>query len=93
MINYHLYTNDAKTSQGGNAARGAAPEVSGAATVAASFIEAAHKYANDMPVWVTELGYDVNQGSPYKAIAIGNKTVLQTQADCSLRSSLLDVRT
>lgn len=93
VINYHLYSNDAKSSQGGNATRGAAPEVSGAATVAAGFIESAHKYVSDMPVWVTELGYDVNQGSPYKAIAIGNKTVLQTQADWSLRSSLLYART
>jgi len=92
VINYHLYSADSKTSQSGNAARGAAPELSGAAEVAADFIQAAHQYANDMPVWVTELGYDVNQGSPYKAIPIGNKTALQTQADWILRSSLLYAR-
>ena len=89
VINYHLYSNDAKTSQNGNATRGAAPELSGAAEVAAEFIQTAHLYANDMPVWVTELGYDINQGSPYKAIPIGSKSALQTQADWILRSSLL----
>jgi hypothetical protein len=92
VINYHIYSNDSKTSQNGNATRGAAPEVSGTAEVAADFIEASHKYANDMPVWVTELGYDINQGSPFKAIPIGNKTALQTQADWILRSSLLYAR-
>ena len=92
VINYHLYSNDAKSSQGGNATRGTAPEVSGAAEVAQDFIEAAHQYAGDMPVWVTELGYDIDQRSPYKAIAIGDKSILQTQADWVLRSSLLYAR-
>lgn len=92
IINYHFYSNDSYTSQNGKATRGSAPEVSGAANVAADFMQAAHQYANDMPVWVTELGYDVNQGSPFKAIPIGNKTVLQTQADWILRSSLLYAR-
>ena len=92
VINYHLYSNDSKTSQNGNATRGAAPEVAGTADVAAEFIQVAHLYANDMPVWVTELGYDANQGSPFRAIPVGNKTALQTQADWILRSSLLYAR-
>ncbi|MBE7171071.1 MAG: T9SS type A sorting domain-containing protein [Williamsia sp.] len=89
VINYHLYANDAKSSQNGNATRGAAPELSGTAETAAEFIQTAHLYASDMPVWVTELGYDINQGSPFKAIPIGGKSALQTQADWTLRSSLL----
>jgi endoglucanase len=92
VINYHLYSNDASTSQGGNSTRGAAPEVSNAAQVAQSFVQMAHQYANDMPVWVTETGYDTNQGSPLKAIAIGNKSVLQTEADWTLRTALLYAR-
>lgn len=92
VINYHLYSNDAATSQGGNASRGAAPEVSKAAEVATSFIKMAHEYANGMPVWVSELGYDLNQGSPLKAIPIGNKSEYQTQADWILRSALLYAR-
>ncbi len=92
VINYHLYSNDFKTSQSGNATRGAAPEISGAAEVAADFVETAHLYAGDMPVWVTELGYDINQNSPFKAIPIGSKPALETQADWILRSSLLYAR-
>ncbi|MDQ6901828.1 MAG: T9SS type A sorting domain-containing protein, partial [Bacteroidota bacterium] len=89
VVNYHLYSNDSKSSQNGNATRGAAPEVSGAADVANQFLQVAHKYCNDMPVWVTELGYDINQGSPFKAIPIGNKSALETEADWILRSSLM----
>lgn len=92
IINYHLYANDAKLSQNGNATRGTAPEISEAASVAKSFRLLAHQEAGDMPVWITELGYDENQGSPLKAIAIGHKTVLQTQADWNLRSALLYAR-
>jgi endoglucanase len=92
VINYHLYSNDASSSQGGNSTRGAAPEVSSAGQTARDFVQMAHQYANDMPVWITETGYDTNQGSPLKAIAIGNKTVLQTQADWILRSALLYAR-
>ncbi len=92
VINYHYYSNNASSSQGGNASRGAAPEVSGTATVAKEFIEMAHQYAYGMPVWVTEAGYDVNQGSPFKAISIGNKSAEQTQADWILRSALLYAR-
>lgn len=92
VINYHLYSNDSKTSQNGVATRGAAPEVSGTADIANEFIQAAHKYANDMPVWVTETGYDINQGSRFKAIPIKNKSALETQADWILRTSLLYAR-
>ena len=42
-----------------------------------------------MPVWITELGYDLNQGSPLKAIPIANKSEYITQADWALRSSLM----
>lgn len=92
IINYHLYPNDAKSSQGGYSTRGAAPEVSEAKNIANAFLQVAHEFAHDMPVWITETGYDVNQGSPLKAIQIGNKSVLQTQADWTLRTALLYAR-
>jgi (2Fe-2S) ferredoxin len=41
---------------------------------------------------VTETGYDVNPGSPQKAIAIGSKPVLITQADWIIRTSFLYAR-
>lgn len=37
---------------------------SNADSIAKAFINAAHIYANDMPIWVTEAGYDINQGVP-----------------------------
>ncbi len=92
VINYHYYSNDEHNSQNGKSTRGAAPEVSGAAEAAMEFVQLAHESANGMPVWVTETGYDINQQSPLKAIAINNKTPLQTQADWILRTSLLYTR-
>jgi len=92
IINYHYYANDQHTSQYGKSKRGSAPEVSGAAEVAKAFVKLSHEFANDMPVWITETGYDINQRSPLKAIAINNKTVLETQADWILRSALLYTR-
>ncbi|WP_139923578.1 PA14 domain-containing protein [Hymenobacter sp. DG01] len=89
IINYHNYSNDAGTSQGGNSTRGAAPEVSDAAPVARSFVQMARQYCGNMPVWITETGFDTNQGSPFKAIAIGGRSVQETQADWLLRTALL----
>ncbi|MBO0930096.1 hypothetical protein [Fibrella aquatilis] len=98
VINQHLYANDAHNSQGmvvggKKATRGAAPEVSGVGLQAREFVKLAHEIGYDMPVWITEAGYDTNPGSPFHAIAIGPKSVLDTQADWTLRTALLYVRT
>lgn len=87
VINYHFYAGNAPADQ--VSTRGAAPEQSEAAAGAQRFLQLAHDYAYDMPVWITEAGYDINGGSPYHAIPIGSKTALQTQADWMLRTSLL----
>lgn len=92
VMNQHLYANDAQSSQGGGGNRGAAPELAGVGEQAAAFVAVSHQSANDMPVWITEAGYDVNQGSPFRAISIGNKSVLETQADWILRTALLYTR-
>lgn len=92
VMNQHLYANDAKSSQGGGGNRGAAPELAGVGEQAAAFVAVSHQSGNDLPVWITEAGYDVNQGSPFRAIAIGNKSVLETQADWILRTALLYTR-
>ncbi|GAB4018578.1 hypothetical protein GCM10028808_53600 [Spirosoma migulaei] len=89
VINQHLYANDAQSSQNGGGSRGAAPELGGIGEQAATFVKLARQYANGMPVWITETGYDINQGSPFHAIPIGNKSALQTQADWILRTALL----
>ncbi|GAB2545946.1 carbohydrate-binding protein [Spirosoma aerophilum] len=92
VINYHFYPDDANSSQSGVSTRGVAPEISVAPAVTQKFLKLAHNAAYDMPVWITETGYDVNQGSPLHAIPIGNKTAKQTQADWILRTSLLYAR-
>ena len=92
IINYHLYSNDARSSQSGNSTRGAAPEVSEAAQVARDFVRLAHQQAGGMPIWITETGYDTHPGSPLKAVAIGSRSVLETQADWVLRTALLYAR-
>lgn len=90
VVNYHLYADNANSStQGSNSTRGAAPEVSEAGKIAKDFIQMSHEYLNDMPVWISELGYDLNQGSPLKAIPVGDKSEYITQADWILRSALM----
>jgi len=91
IINYHFYCNDADPS-GEHQTSGIAPEVSSAEKIATEFIGMSHQYAADMPVWITETGYDINQESVQKAIPIGNKTALETQGDWILRTSLLYAR-
>lgn len=92
VMNQHLYANDAKLSQGGQPTRGAAPELSGVGLYAQAFVKLARQTSARMPVWITEAGYDVNPYSTMRAIAIGNRTVLETQADWTLRTALLYAR-
>jgi len=90
VINYHNYSNNSTVSQGSTAGR--APELSPAAKTADDFIAMAKEKANGTEVWLTEAGYDINTSSPQRAIKIGNKSVLITQADWMLRTALLNVR-
>lgn len=90
VINYHLYPDNGQSMQsGGGGARGKAPELSVAAQVVRNVLKLAHEACYDMPVYVSETGYDLNQGSPLHAISIGNKSVTTTQADWNLRTALL----
>ncbi|TSJ40739.1 hypothetical protein FO440_13420 [Mucilaginibacter corticis] len=91
IINYHFYNCDAVL-EGDERTVGKAPELSTAAKVADSFVAMSKKYANSMPVWITESGYDINPKSPQRAIKIGNKPVLITQADWMIRSAFLYTR-
>ena len=91
ITNYHFYSNDADYTPNKKQTTGIAPELSKAAAVAHNFVQMAHTYGIG-PVWVTEAGYDVNQQSPQRAIPIKGKTALQTQADWTLRTSLLYAR-
>jgi len=87
VINYHYYSNDGTVSPQTQGHTGVAPELSEAGAIADAFVRLGK--ANNVPVWVTEAGYDINQGSWQKAVAIGSKSVLVTQADWILRTALL----
>ncbi len=92
IINYHMYSDNSSSSQSGSSTRGAAPEVTIVDKIAKDFRKTAHLQSYDMPVWITEAGYDVNQGSPLHAPPIGAKSALETQADWILRTALVYAR-
>ncbi|MGK6353287.1 hypothetical protein [Parapedobacter sp. DT-150] len=91
VINYHHYSFSEQGIFGKNA-RGVAPEKSTAAQTARQIVRLAEEKTTGLEVWVTELGYDVHQESPLRAIPIKEKSPLVTQADWLLRSSLLYAR-
>lgn len=90
VINYHFYSNNADIAGHKRSTSGVAPELSPAGAVANSFVQVSKQY--HLPVWVTEAGYDINQQSYQKAIPIGNKSALLTQADWILRTALMYMR-
>jgi hypothetical protein len=89
IINYHHYSSNEHETTNGMATKGAAPELSDTKAVADSIVLFSKMYLHNMPVWVTELGFDHHPQSSLGAIPIGNKTIAQTAADWLLRSSLV----
>jgi len=89
VINYHYYSN---TGTNGSQAAGEAPELSAAGSIADGFVNVAKTMKPVPEVWITESGYDINQGSSQAAVPIGNKSALITQADWILRSTFLYIR-
>ncbi|WAC11788.1 carbohydrate-binding protein [Dyadobacter pollutisoli] len=92
VVNFHIYTDNASSSQSGTSTRGAAPEKTNANLIFDNFVKVAREVSNDLPIWITETGYDLSENSPLKAIAIGDKSPMQTQADWILRTSLFSAR-
>jgi pimeloyl-ACP methyl ester carboxylesterase len=87
IFNYHLYSNNAESKQRvdkNGAVQGVSPENGRLLSVADNF----NFFRGDREVWQTEFGYDLAQTSPQNAKAIGNRTVLQTQADWIVRTAL-----
>ncbi|MBB5436359.1 hypothetical protein HDC92_000023 [Pedobacter sp. AK017] len=94
VINYHLYSND-NTGWFGrfvNKKRGVAPELTNQGEIANTFVDFAEMLRKNFEVWVTESGYDLNTSSVQRAVPVGSKSALITQADWMLRSSLLYAR-
>ncbi|MCR8556828.1 hypothetical protein KXD93_04215 [Mucilaginibacter sp. BJC16-A38] len=92
VINYHLYSNDGDVRVHKKPTTGIAPELSVTGGVANQFVNLANSMPQHPEVWVTETGYDINSGSYQRAESIGSKTVLASQADWILRTSLLYIR-
>jgi hypothetical protein len=94
VINYHHYSNNKNSDWSAPGIRGQAPEISESPKVARQFVNYAKNSLQNIPVWITELGYDTNPNSPQKALKIdkNNKSILETQADWSVRSSLMYAR-
>lgn len=94
IINYHMYSNDNTNwfSKFTSKKRGMAPELNNMGKIADSFVDLAKTLGPKVEVWSTELGYDLRPQSVQRAIPIGTKSVLLTQADWIIRSSLLYAR-
>lgn len=60
--------------------------------IAKSFVDYTIGLDKNIEVWTTETGYDLNEKSVQRAIAIGQKSALITQADWILRTSLMYAR-
>lgn len=97
-INFHRYSNDYAGQQNGLATRGQAPELSGWANIIDTMLLFSANYADNMPITITESGYDTKDslnpttlinGTTQTAIAIGAKSMEKTQADWILRSELI----
>lgn len=52
------------------------------------FVDYRNRYLPGKEVWITEFGYDTNQGSPQKVTAIGTMSVQEVQANWIVRSYL-----
>lgn len=91
VINYHHYSNNKQSDWSAPGVRGEAPELSESPKIAQAFVELSKNELNGMEIWVTELGYDVNPSSPQRALAIpsAGKSIMDTQADWIIRSSLM----
>ncbi|MFY8004779.1 MAG: T9SS type A sorting domain-containing protein [Chitinophagaceae bacterium] len=89
VINYHFYANNAGSSQAGLPTQGASPELSNTAQVFNGFTAVNQFYSLKTPIWITELGYDLNSRNSTQYVPlIAKKTVDQTQTDWLLRSIL-----
>lgn len=94
VLNFHMYSNDNMTwytEETKNTQRGRAPETTAMAKIADTWTNYAASIG-DMPVWMTESGFDLGEKSVQRAIPIGEKPAIITQADWVLRTSLLLAR-
>jgi len=90
IFNYHAYANSGGGQHsGGN--QGLPPEVSNMARYCPAFLQTIKEVGQDKPVWITEIGYGMNEGKQ-QAVATPARTKEQTQADWIIRSILFNNR-
>lgn len=93
IIDYHVYHNTANSTQDQErSTTGVCPEKSTATEIAVSFLQLSHEECGDMPVQISETGYDVHPESVQRAMATPTRSILQTQADWGIRTALLYAR-
>ncbi|MCC9136800.1 hypothetical protein ACFSKU_10150 [Pontibacter silvestris] len=90
IANYHGYTNNGG-GQYSDAANGIPPELSDAKDQVQKFLQVMSEVGNDVPVYLTEVGYGVNEGSQ-QALETPSRTRLQTQGDWIIRDCLFYAR-
>lgn len=93
IINFHYYPaeRDGFLPRWDNH-HGKEPETGGLIETIHSFKELSARYLNQQPVWITELGYDLNPGSPQSVTVSANQLPQQVQASWLLRAALLSQR-
>ena len=88
--NYHAYSNNGG-GQYSNSSWGLPPELSNCENNVKDFLQVISEEGNDLPVWITEVGYGVNGGSQ-QALATPTRTKLQSQGDWTIRTVLFNIR-
>ncbi|MCC9138915.1 PA14 domain-containing protein, partial [Pontibacter silvestris] len=88
--NYHAYANNGG-GQHMDGSHGLPPELSNMTTNIKDFLQIISEEGNDLPVWITEVGYAVNEGSQ-QALATPTRTKLQSHGDWTIRTLLFNIR-
>lgn len=94
VINFHMYSNDNTTwfAKFKPNNKGVAPEINENMGKIADALVSLGEELGNIEVWTTETGYDLNEESVQSARPIGAKSILLTQADWILRTSLMYAR-
>lgn len=90
IANYHGYANNGG-GQYSKSSWGLPPEVTPLHEKVTTFLQVMKEFGNDVPVYITELGYDVN-GSSQQALASPTRSKLQAHGDWIIRSCLYYAR-
>ena len=83
VINVHTYCT--------NGSRGLSPEADGMKGRVEDFVDWVHTNLPGKEVWLTEFGWDTNQGSPYRAVPHAGYDAQEVQGQWIIRGFLLSL--